>query len=272
MTVAQWGFAKYGALCTLASTVIQLQNWREVWPFLRHHPTRTELPSLRFRRGLILRHRPEDVAGGQYYDVFRHKIYRQYISEPRRGAMVDIGANVGMVSLDWATRLPHVRVHAYEPHPDTFAMLAKNVAANRLLERVICHQQAVGRGTGMLTFHTAGESVLTTASKDHAGNATGEFIASSVSIDEVIERCAQDGPVGLVKIDTEGAEADILEGARPQTLKAIRQFVIEYHEALCEHALSRCKRVLANSGFHCITRPMGPTMGLLYAMSGPTNR
>ena len=179
---------------------------------------------------------------------------------------MDIGANIGMVSLDWATRLPHVRVHAYEPHPGTFAMLAENVAANHLSERVTCHQQAVGREIGMLTFHTANESVLTTASKDRAGDATGELTASTMSLDEVVERCEED--LSLVKIDTEGVEADILEGARPQTLKAVRQFVVEYHEALCEHALTRCKRVLANAGFHCITRQVDSTMGLLYALSG----
>ena len=55
---------------------------------------------------------------------------------------------------DWAIRLPHVRIHAYEPHPATFAMLAENIAANHLLERVICHQKAVGREAGMLTLHT----------------------------------------------------------------------------------------------------------------------
>ncbi len=272
MTITQWGLAKYGAARTLTSTVIQLKNWRELWPRLRRNGVTTEFPTLRFRRGLILRYRPEDVALAQYVEVFRHKIYRQLIHEPRHGAMVDIGANIGAVSLDWATRLPHVRIHSYEPHPRTFAMLKDNVAANHLPERVICYQEAVGRTAGRLTFHTTDISVLTTAYTDHANIATGEFTASTVSLEEVIERCAHDGPVGLVKIDTEGAEADILEGARPQTLRSIRQFVIEYHDMLCEHALARCERVLGDAGFHCITRPVAPQLGLLYAISGTANR
>jgi FkbM family methyltransferase len=272
MTIAQWGLAKYGALRTLTSTMVQLKNWREAWPPLRYHGAKTESHALIFRRGLILRYRPEDVALDQYVEVFRNKIYRQYIREPQRGVMVDIGANIGTVALDWATRLPHIRVHAYEPHPGTFAMLAENVAANQLLERVTCHQKAVGREAGMLTFHTAGISVLTTAYKDRTQNATGEFTASAVSLDEVIERCAQDGSVGMVKIDTEGAEADILEGAQPQTLKAVRQFVIEYHEHLGDHALARCERVLSHAGFRCITRPLALNLGLLYAVPATDNR
>ena len=48
--------------------------------------------------------------------------------------------------------------------------------------------------------------------------------------------------------------------------------MIEYHDLLCDHALARCERVLANAGFHCITRPMEPALGLLYAMSGTADR
>ena len=272
MTFTQWGFAKYGALRMLGSTIVQLKNWPELWPRLLLHRTTTEFPALRFRRGMTLRYRPEDQALDQYCEVFRYKLYRQYLREPRDGAMVDIGANIGAVSLDWATRLPHVRIHAYEPHPDTFAMLAGNVAANHLLERVTCNQQAVGREPGTLAFYATDVSMSTTAYKDPANNATPEFTASTVALDEVIERCAPDGPVGLVKIDAEGAEAEILEGARPQTLKAVRQFVIEYHDMLCENARARCERVLAHAGFHCIARPTAPQAGLLYALSAAANR
>ena len=74
-------------------------------------------------------------------------------------------------------------------------------------------------------------------------------------------------PLELVKIDTEGAEADILEGARPQTLKAIRQFVIEYHDALCSDELCSMRARIGNAGFHCIARPRGPLGPALRASS-----
>lgn len=262
MTAAESIQGRYYALVTLVSMIAWFDNWREVWGCYRRG---TELPPLRFRRNLVLHHRPGDVALVQFYDVFRDKNYRRYITEPRHGTIVDIGANIGVVSLDWASRLPHVRIHAFEPHPGTFAMLAENITANHLLERVICHQQAVGREAGTLTFRTAGLSVLTTAHKNLADNATGEFTASTVSLDQIVERCAQDGAVGLVKIDAEGAEAEILEGARPETLKEIRQFVIEYHDSMCPNALVRCEGVLTGAGFRCAIRPTQTNLGMLYA-------
>jgi FkbM family methyltransferase len=262
VTAAESIQGRYYALVTLVSMIAWFDNWSEVW---RRYRRGAELPPLRFRRDLVLHHRPEDQALMQFYDVFRDKNYRRYITEPRVGTIVDIGANIGVASLDWATRLPHVRIHAYEPHPGTFAMLAENIAANHLVERVICHQQAVGREAGTLTFHTAGLSVLTTAYKNLSDSAGAEFTAATVSLDQVLERCAQDGAVGLVKIDAEGAEAEILEGAHPETLKQIRQFVIEYHDSLCPNALGRCERVLTGANFRCAIRPGLPNQGLLYA-------
>ena len=64
---------------------------------------------------------------------------------------------------------------------------------------------------------------------------------SAVSLDQVIERCAGQGPLNLVKMDVEGAETDILEGAAQSTLKKIRQFVLEYHTNLSKQARARCE-------------------------------
>ena len=202
---------------------------------------------------------------GQFAEVFLLKAYRQFIKEPQHGVMVDIGANIGVVSLDWASRLPHVRIHAYEPHPATFAVLSENVAANHLDPRMTIRQQAVCRQAGTLTLRSVAEGSMSTTAYNSSNETVDEFTVSTVSLDEVIERCAADGPVRLVKIDTEGAEADILEGARRETLGAIEQFVLEYHNFLCPDALARCEHVLTGAGFKCVVRPIKPGLGILYA-------
>jgi hypothetical protein len=127
-------------------------------------------------------------------------------------------------------------------------------------------QQAVGRQAGTLTLRSMAErSTLTTAYENSRDETADEFTVSTVSLGEVIERCAADGPVRLVKIDTEGAEADILEGARRETLGAIEQFVLEYHDIFCPDALVRCEQVLTDAGFKYVVRPLAPGVGILYA-------
>jgi FkbM family methyltransferase len=263
VTVTESILGRYFAVRTLASMIAWFDNWGEVWRCYRHG---TDLPPLRFKRGFVLRHRPEDQALLQFYEVFRDKDYRRYITEPRRGTLVDIGANIGTVTLDFMTRFPEIRVHAYEPHPATFAMLRANIESNGLAARVVTYPEAVGGRSGVLALHAGGPSMQTTAyGAGAAARAREEFRVPMVALDTVIERCVADGPIALVKIDAEGAEAEILEGAHPQALKEIPQFVIEYHDGLCPDALSRCERALAGADFRCTTRPARPGQGLLYA-------
>ena len=96
MTAAESVLGKYRALRTLASIVAWFDNWDEIWRCYRRG---AELPPLRFRRGFILRHRPEDQVLLQFYEVFRDKNYRRYIAEHRRRTIVDIGANIGVFAL-----------------------------------------------------------------------------------------------------------------------------------------------------------------------------
>lgn len=265
MTPMRWLQSNYQAVRTLTSIVAQMDNWREVWPCYRARGNTDGLPTLHFRHGLAIRHRPVDRMHGQFAEVFLFKAYRKFIKEPRHGVMVDIGANIGVVTLDWASRLPHVRIHAYEPHPTTFAVLSENVAANHLEPLITIRQEAVGRQAGTLTLRSMAEGSMSTTAYNSSNETADEFTVSTVSLDEVIERCAADGRVRLVKIDTEGAEADILEGARRETLGAIEQFVLEYHDIFCPDALARCERVLTDAGFKYVVRPLAPGLGRLYA-------
>jgi len=262
MTVSETAFGKYHALRTLVCMIAWFENWSEVW---RCYRTGAPLPPLRFRRGFTLYHGSGDQVLLQFYEVLRDRSYRRFIREPRCGTVVDIGANIGVVTLDWATRLPYLRVHAYEPHPRSFGRLCENVQTNHLTTRVFVYEEAVGGRTGNVSLRAGGLSMETSA---YGGGTTHveELSVAMVSLDTVIQRCA--GPIALAKVDAEGAEVDILEGADSEALKEIRQFVIEYHNSLCPFALERCEGALADADFHCVTRPATSDQGLLYAWRG----
>src|SRR6266699_2559349 len=65
---------------------------------------------------------------------------------------VDVGANIGLFTLI-AARLvgPQGRVLSFEPTPETFARLTKNVQTNRL-ENVSCQQLALSDRAGEMEF------------------------------------------------------------------------------------------------------------------------
>ena len=239
-----------------------LSNWPEVWSAYR---SARPLPPLKFRSGLTLHHGPHDSPVAVLHEIFGERQYSRHLEGPLDGLMIDLGANIGGVAVDYAKRSRLLRVHAYEPNPSTNSVLRHNVEANGLTDRVTVYQEAVGRERGELTIWTNMHSMMVTGySKTPPLPGAVATRVDLIDLNEVVRR-AGGGPVTLLKMDTEGAEADTLEGATPSTLEAIRQIILEYHDSLCPDALSRCKKVLEGAGFRCLVRPFSAKQGLLYA-------
>jgi FkbM family methyltransferase len=262
MTVAEWLFFKYHAARTLGRMIRWLSNWPDVWSSYR---ASLPPPPLKFRSGLTLYHGLHDSPVSLLREVFGEQQYRRHIESPSEGVMIDLGANIGSVTLDCASRSRRLRVHAYEPNPLTNRVLRRNIEVNGLADRVTVHDEAVGREPGQVRLWTNVNSMAVTAYG--VDPPTPEAVATSVpliDLNEVVRR-AGGGPITLLKMDTEGAEADTLEGATPATLEALRQVILEYHETLCPNASVRCKDILERAGFRCLVHPLNAKQGLIYA-------
>ena len=66
------------------------------------------------------------------------------------------------------------------------------------------------------------------------------------------------GRIGVLKLDCEGAEAEILEAAGP-TLESVERIVVEYHAALLPDVVPRIRRVL--EPWFDVTVAEGPRCG-----------
>lgn len=177
---------------------------RQLWARL---PVALEVPAR--MRGAVV-----EVLGGEYESGY----------SGRGLTIVDIGANVGAFAV-WATlRWPGSTVHAYEPHPGTFEMLARNA---RRFPGIVCHPQAVYPGPAQQPFYAR-----------YPGDGEGAMLACAAKIfahleAENIRPVAVIGPdrvpsCDVLKIDAEGAEADILEGLN---LEGVSLILLEYHDA-----------------------------------------
>jgi FkbM family methyltransferase len=128
--------------------------------------------------------------------------------------VLDIGANAGYFSVVAATLgAPSARVFAFEPNPRLGNMLSRSISLNPRLD-IVLERVAVADQPGKLPLHLTSVSRNSGLSslRPDLPDTEGEVITVPVvSVDEycVLHSLRPD----LVKIDVEGAELQVLQGA-----------------------------------------------------------
>lgn len=134
--------------------------------------------------------------------------------------VIDIGANEGQFAADLRAAGYLGRIVSVEPLTAAHAALAK--AAARDSRWTVADRCAVGAAAGIATLHVAGNSVssslreMTSAHSDAA--AESKYIATEevrvVTLADLIDRHAgAPDPAVFVKLDVQGHERDVLDGA-----------------------------------------------------------
>lgn len=122
--------------------------------------------------------------------------------------LVDIGANAGVFSI-LAAKVKKATVVAYEPVPQTYERLLRNVQLNGLSNYVICVNKGLSGSSGELCFTTTSDAT------NHVCNdqeKLSEFVKVSVStLDDEME--SQSVVPTVLKIDVEGYEHFVIDGA-----------------------------------------------------------
>ncbi len=143
--------------------------------------------------------------------------------------VVDLGANEGLYTLFAAKHIVDSGVVlSFEPSLREFQRLQDNLALNEEISNVQTFQIALS--------NTSGTQLLKVAADDHSGqNTLGDFVYEGVDclntetvtvrrLDDVLEELAVQS-VDVIKIDVEGAEHLVFEGAR-KTLERDRPLIL----------------------------------------------
>ncbi|MBW7909499.1 MAG: FkbM family methyltransferase [Kiritimatiellae bacterium] len=140
--------------------------------------------------------------------------------------VVDIGAQIGVFTVNAGRKALRGRIISFEPHPDNFALLKQNIDAN-VLRRASPYNRAVADKAGTLTFfvssfNTGGHSIMPSEGRDHS------LKVEAIRLDDIL-RDEGVAEIDYMKIDCEGAEVQILRGLSDETLRRIRRIVMEVH-------------------------------------------
>jgi len=160
---------------------------------------------------------------------------------------VDAGANIGFFTILAAGIVgPRGRVYAIEMMPRTADRLRLNIAENDLTNVAVL-EHALSAKSGKEVLATVPEHKFGRASivNDAGGESHSTISVRTRTIDELLVESA--GPIDLMKLDLEGAEALALKGAA-EVLKRVRAIIFEQLRGQSEAA-----ELLEQSGFRLST-------------------
>lgn len=147
-----------------------------------------------------------------------------------RGAtFVDVGAHMGYFSLKAATAVgPTGRVIAIEPHPEMARTLRDNIQASGATV-VTVEPSACSDSVSTLELFSAPESnsgcsSLSRINASQNGGVGASYIVPTCPLDTIIKE-SNISRVDVVKIDVEGAEFQVLQGAQ-ETLARFRPVLL----------------------------------------------
>ena len=121
---------------------------------------------------------------------------------------VNVGANAGYYCAIAQTK--GVETIAFEPNPETFALLTRNMQMNGWGDRITTLPLAAGASSGFLTLY--GEGTGASLVRGWAGNPTGGTTVPVARLDTLIQR-PQPGEKVVFLLDVEGHEFAALSGA-----------------------------------------------------------
>lgn len=125
--------------------------------------------------------------------------------------MFDVGANAGAISNEIGLACPNIEIKAFEPQPRMAELVAVSAALNGL-ECIDVFQVAIGDHTGTINLHLPAHSLhASTLSLGESGEQSVQVPLHS--LDDLVRDEGFPLP-DLIKIDVEGGELAVLNGAK----------------------------------------------------------
>jgi FkbM family methyltransferase len=208
-----------------------------------------------------------DLSAGEMFsfeEIYHELTYEKVVEFiPKDNWIIfDVGANVGVFTIQQARR--GARVYAFEPNPGCHRRLSKAIVENRLTNRVDVFDWAIGAALGQGSLRVSnGVSCMGFVVPGDDGSSGDAPTVHITPLDNVVPMLGVER-IDLLKIDTEGAEVEVLAGAA-RSLEIVERVIIEYHSA---ELLRQASDILANHGFApVLCMPQRPDLdrGILYA-------
>ena len=201
--------------------------------------------SLTFR-DISLYLRPDFPSGVRFIkELILDNVYSNFHTPPHTGdnVLLDVGANVGFVSLERCRKNAGLRAYCFEPHPETCSLLRINVEINRLSDRINVYNYAVSDHTGTVPIVANSQSNMAKTVESGEPSKPDTIPIACWTLDAFCS--LHNVKPTFLKVDVEGHEVAVLTGAK-NILDDVSEVVIETHS---DELTLACKQLLVGHGF-----------------------
>lgn len=154
-----------------------------------------------------------------------------YLKRKNNKVFIDIGANIGLITLNVLHSFPDTKIFAFEPGPFQYDLFTKTIRKNDLTGKVVHYNLALSSKIGKSEFaihdskHSSGDGFFDT------GRA-GKTNTITVNVDTLDNWWVENNKleVDVIDIDAEGSEYWILQGAKDFLLKCRPVLILEISE------------------------------------------
>lgn len=177
------------------------------------------------------------------------------------GVLFDIGANIGLYSIYYAKTKPG-RVYAFEPSVFNLGLLAKNINANNVQDKIRIVTNPLTTQNEFADFNlqvTDEGGALSAFGVDHGQDGKPlqkvlSYQTCGFSLDYLLEQGILPDYPSMIKADVDGIEHLILRGARNTLAHPLcRSVLIEVHQDF-DTLSTEVHTILCEAGFELTTR------------------
>jgi FkbM family methyltransferase len=199
-------------------------------------------------------------------EMWRENVYRLgEFYQPKAGdVVVDVGAHIGLFTLQVLWMEPRCRVVALEPSAENFACLKQNLTLAGPDAKVAVHQIGIGGKPGRIKMmdiptNRSVDARVTTALENESG------AVGVVPLKDLFELSGS-REIALLKMDAEGGEHAAFGSAEPELFGRIERIVMEYHDNYVPGTLAMLRERLSATHDMTVLPDAGQLHGRLFAV------
>lgn len=214
--------------------IIFLRPVEVLWCYIRRkNPQRH---SVVLRDGLVIELSEDD---SDIVTVFLIFCRRDYGKIAPGSAVIDIGANIGVFAL-YAAREGAKIILAYEPAEESFDLLLRNIENNNLGKIIYPYRAAVvGKPSPHVSFPRR-SSVFNAIDTQNSGIISDHELVPAITFADLVNNMTESG---ILKLDCEGGEYDIILNSDDSVFCRINEIRIEYHRGPHQQLFDRFEKL-----------------------------